>query len=877
MTRCQICNVDCKPLIHATQVKPDPNYAECPNCKSLWAIRDFVPVAHDEAYYESISTPECDEAALVLARHLNRRIEPGSKVLDIGAGSGLIAKHLASFGHFVTCVEPSETGAEACRKVAYEIIEEPWPLQCKVGVRPKTFDLVYMCHAIEHLPDLHDSLVQIKKALKPGGLFFSRHPCIDPIPENDRHVWCREQAGKGEHLFLLSAGGAVSAAHKAGLRPGKSALSGHGQDMWAKRRGAPESTYHHQQLSIFVITKNEEDVIERCLGNCASLDPDEIVIVDTGSTDKTIEVARNAEVRAGVRKRIYESDQFDDLTETKDFHFANARNEALDRCKYSWVMWVDADDVIPEATAKWIRAWINENADKPVHALNVWIKGGDTRFTHCRLFRNHKGIYFKWPCHESVILNGKSCETTPPDIFIEHSPQEGKPNSNDRNLAILTHALHQGQTDSRMLFYLGNTHFERQEWYQAMWCYQEYPKHGGWGEEAYLAALNTSWCRFHLGDIPRAIDAGIEATKVFPSRNEAPAFLAHAYHKAGDDRSSKIWADRAVMDCPSNAVLFVQPKGYGQGSASLRRMAIGDPDKLIVRRAGAIGDILVSTAALMRYKQEHPKAFIEYVTCEPAASLLKGHPLVDELTICASQEACYATTVHRDFCYPDSNINPGQERTESFDTHLLTTFCENLGISADGAEMTVCISEDDKNWAEHFLAEGLLGTETNRFVTVHPRPGWTRWKRWNDEKWVEVMAALQKMGYAIVEIGGKDEESLSNENIPLFGEAFGRVMAVMKLATAHLCGDSWTNHASKALRVPSVVLFGSTSPHTSGYAQNENVWLGTECSPCYLEDPDRESDPEKNECQFKHRCMRGITPALVMSRFEALMQRSGMV
>ena len=87
-------------------------------------------------------------------------------------------------------------------------------------------------------------------------------------------------------------------------------------------------------VSLCMIVKNEEDVLERCLTSAAAL-ADEIIIVDTGSTDRTKEIA------ARFTSLIFDFPWRDD--------FAAARNESFAHASMDYCMWLDADDVLLEA------------------------------------------------------------------------------------------------------------------------------------------------------------------------------------------------------------------------------------------------------------------------------------------------------------------------------------------------------------------------------------------------------------------------------------------------------------------------------------------------------------------------------------------------
>lgn len=141
-------------------------------------------------------------------------------------------------------------------------------------------------------------------------------------------------------------------------------------------------------LSLCMIVKDEEAQLSRCLSSVQGF-VDERVIVDTGSTDKTCEIAQQFQAQ------VYEFDWCDD--------FAAARNYALQQVKTDWVLVLDADEVlVPEIQAELLEAlqsphlllltFLREEvgaAQAPISAIS-------------RLFRNHPGLYFKRPYHELI-------------------------------------------------------------------------------------------------------------------------------------------------------------------------------------------------------------------------------------------------------------------------------------------------------------------------------------------------------------------------------------------------------------------------------------------------------------------------------------------
>ena len=84
-------------------------------------------------------------------------------------------------------------------------------------------------------------------------------------------------------------------------------------------------------ISLCMIVKNEEKYLARCLDSVANL-VEEIIIVDTGSTDRTTEIASN------YTSKIYSHLWTDDFSDARNYSFSKA---SMDYC-----MWMDADDVL---------------------------------------------------------------------------------------------------------------------------------------------------------------------------------------------------------------------------------------------------------------------------------------------------------------------------------------------------------------------------------------------------------------------------------------------------------------------------------------------------------------------------------------------------
>ncbi|MDZ7260792.1 MAG: tetratricopeptide repeat protein [candidate division KSB1 bacterium] len=165
-------------------------------------------------------------------------------------------------------------------------------------------------------------------------------------------------------------------------------------------------------LSLCMIVKDEENHLPVCLESVKNL-VDEIIVVDTGSTDKTEEIARS------YGAKIYHYQWHDD--------YAAARNESLNHATGDWVLYLDADERIREQDIPKIKEIISH---EDIFAVNVPVvipqPPGNvvTSFAvnYCRLFRNHPLVRFEGAAHEQILpsiqrLGGKVVKS---DIVIDH-------------------------------------------------------------------------------------------------------------------------------------------------------------------------------------------------------------------------------------------------------------------------------------------------------------------------------------------------------------------------------------------------------------------------------------------------------------------------
>ncbi|NRA36993.1 MAG: glycosyltransferase family 2 protein, partial [Planctomycetes bacterium] len=151
------------------------------------------------------------------------------------------------------------------------------------------------------------------------------------------------------------------------------------------------------KISAIIITHNEEDRIGSCLQALSWCD--EIIVIDSGSTDNTITIAKQYGVEA-----IHHP--FAGFGAQKQF--------AVSQTHHNWVLNVDADEIISEELKSEITA-LDENSDVAgwnipfqTEFMGTVLKYGTCRSEkHLRLFNKNKGDFDASVAHEKVLLEGK--------------------------------------------------------------------------------------------------------------------------------------------------------------------------------------------------------------------------------------------------------------------------------------------------------------------------------------------------------------------------------------------------------------------------------------------------------------------------------------
>ncbi|WP_206438479.1 glycosyltransferase family 2 protein [Paenibacillus whitsoniae] len=251
-------------------------------------------------------------------------------------------------------------------------------------------------------------------------------------------------------------------------------------------------------ISLCMIVKNEEQSLARCLNSVASI-ADEIVIVDTGSTDRTKEIA------ASFGAVIYDFAWRDD--------FGAARNFAFSKATQEYILWLDADDELEEVDRikfKELKHTLDPSVDSV--SMNYHLAFDEAGNVTSSLRRNRlvkRSRGFKWEglVHEALLVHG---QTYAADIAITHKKDKVY---TDRNLRI--YRKREAEDDSfspRDLFYFANELKDHAYFDEAIAYYNRFlATDQGWIEDVYASCLRLGECYAALGDTHRMLQSYLRA------------------------------------------------------------------------------------------------------------------------------------------------------------------------------------------------------------------------------------------------------------------------------------------------------------------------------------------------------------------------------
>ncbi|MGG1397250.1 glycosyltransferase family 2 protein [Bacillus salipaludis] len=301
-------------------------------------------------------------------------------------------------------------------------------------------------------------------------------------------------------------------------------------------------------ISLCMIVKNEEEVLDQCLKSVSDL-CDEIIIVDTGSMDKTKEIAKK------YTDKIFNFKWGDD--------FSAARNFAFSLAKMDYLLWLDADDILLEEDQKKFKD-LKMNLDSNVDAVSMkYIINFDEYGNPSFFYRRHRLVkrnnHFKWvgPVHEYLEVSGRIFSS---DIAVVHRKGDKRAtnHSTGRNLTIYEKRIKNGEDFSpRDLFYYANELKDHKQFKKAIIYYTEFlDTKKGWIEDNIRACLYMAESYAMLGEKDKEMESLLKTLAYDIPRPESCCRIGDHFKLKKDFHTAIFWYKMAIQNKIQN------PQGF---------------------------------------------------------------------------------------------------------------------------------------------------------------------------------------------------------------------------------------------------------------------------------------------------------------------------
>jgi len=217
-------------------------------------------------------------------------------------------------------------------------------------------------------------------------------------------------------------------------------------------------------ISVCIITKNEESHLEQCLKH---LKPTgfEIVVVDTGSTDNSVEIAKK------YTESVYRFEWCDDFSAARNYSIAKASNDII--------LVLDTDEYLEKYDLRQLEYLIVTNPDKVgrIDIINEYISDGNVMINNDKVTRlfDRRRYHFEGRIHEQIVKiidDGSPNKAYNAPLKIRHygyvGSEEARKKKASRNISLLKSELEKNPSDPYIMYQIGKSYFYIQDYENAV-------------------------------------------------------------------------------------------------------------------------------------------------------------------------------------------------------------------------------------------------------------------------------------------------------------------------------------------------------------------------------------------------------------------------
>lgn len=290
-------------------------------------------------------------------------------------------------------------------------------------------------------------------------------------------------------------------------------------------------------LSLCMIVKDEEKTLARCLNSVKSF-IDEIIIVDTGSNDKTKEIAKR------FNAKIYDFEWVSDFAAARNFSFSKATSD--------YILWLDGDDFIDNENISKIEKLLKNLDNKYDYISGQYIllrnKEGkvDSVLRRNRIVKREKNFRWIGKVHEYLEVYGMGFNG---DFAIEHG--KVKPHT-DRNFKIFKKMENEGiEFSPRDIYYYANELMDNGDYNKAINEYKKFiSSKRGWVEDVKGAYFRIINCYKILNQTEKIPDIVFESFKIDVPIAEIVCSLAEYFFEKNNFNQAVFWYKTALNCIP---------------------------------------------------------------------------------------------------------------------------------------------------------------------------------------------------------------------------------------------------------------------------------------------------------------------------------------
>jgi glycosyltransferase involved in cell wall biosynthesis len=321
-------------------------------------------------------------------------------------------------------------------------------------------------------------------------------------------------------------------------------------------------------LSACIIARDEAALLPRCIASLEGL-CDEIRVLDTGSRDATITVAQSLGA-------LVDGDTSCNGADGVIADFSRARNACLGLARGTWILQIDADEILYAGHGALREAMRRDDAD----VLGITLRNGATAWVGTRFFRASAARGYLGRVHERLDFQGRYAAAR--DVVIQNLPDKtGKESSSARNLRLLRIGLEENSADSRAWFYLGNEHRRVQAFEAAIEAYRNCIQVARPGAaSAFHARYYLAVCQFLSDRYHEALHA-VDAAIAMDARYAEGHCLRGDIHLMLNEHEAAAADYERALRCgapPADALFAVDPQCYGSyPTIRLQRLTSSQP------------------------------------------------------------------------------------------------------------------------------------------------------------------------------------------------------------------------------------------------------------------------------------------------------------